>query len=66
MAGWKFRFLQRPAGRREAATVAKIKSGQLAGAIVTAVGLSKIYKPILAPSAWAVFAGPSSTRPAMP
>ena len=32
----------------EAATVAKIKSGQLAGAIVTAVGLSKIYKPILA------------------
>lgn len=32
----------------EAATVAKMKSGQLAGAVVSAVGLSKIYKPILA------------------
>src|ERR1044072_165182 len=32
----------------EAAMVAKMKSGQLSGAAVTAVGLSKIYKPILA------------------
>lgn len=32
----------------ESATVGKIRSGQLAGAIVTAVGLSKIHKPILA------------------
>lgn len=32
----------------EAATVAKMKSAQLVGAVVTAVGLSKIYKPILA------------------
>lgn len=32
----------------EAAMVDKMKSGQLDGAAVTAVGLSKIYKPILA------------------
>ena len=32
----------------EAATVAKMKSAQLVGAVVTAVGLSKIYTPILA------------------
>jgi TRAP-type C4-dicarboxylate transport system substrate-binding protein len=32
----------------EAAMVGKIKSGQLDGSAVTAVGLSKIYKPILA------------------
>lgn len=32
----------------EGAMVGKMKSGQLVGAIVTAVGLSKIYKPILA------------------
>ncbi|MBK8253912.1 MAG: TRAP transporter substrate-binding protein DctP [Polyangiaceae bacterium] len=32
----------------EAAMVGKIKSGQLDGAAVTAVGLGKIYKPILA------------------
>ena len=32
----------------EAAMVGKMKSGQLDGAAVTAVGLSKIYKPILA------------------
>lgn len=32
----------------EAAMVGKIKSGQLDGAAVTAVGLSKVYKPILA------------------
>ncbi len=32
----------------EAAMVAKLKAGQLDGAAVTAVGLSKIYKPILA------------------
>ena len=32
----------------EAAVVGKMKSGQLDGAFVTAVGLGKIYKPILA------------------
>jgi TRAP-type transport system periplasmic protein len=32
----------------ESAMVAKMKAGQLDGAAVTAVGLSKIYKPILA------------------
>jgi TRAP-type C4-dicarboxylate transport system substrate-binding protein len=32
----------------EGAMVAKMKSGQLDGAAITAVGLSKIYKPILA------------------
>lgn len=32
----------------EGAMVGKIKSGQLHGAAITAVGLSKIYKPILA------------------
>lgn len=32
----------------ESAMVGKIKSGQLDGAAVTAVGLSKVYKPILA------------------
>lgn len=32
----------------EAAMVGKMKSGQLDGAFLTAVGLSKIYKPILA------------------
>src|SRR4051812_33240765 len=32
----------------EGAMVGKMKSGQLDGAAVTAVGLSKIYKPILA------------------
>lgn len=32
----------------EGAMVGKMKSGQLDGALVTAVGLSKIYKPILA------------------
>jgi hypothetical protein len=32
----------------EDALVAKIKSGQLSGALVTGVGLGKVYKPILA------------------
>jgi TRAP-type C4-dicarboxylate transport system substrate-binding protein len=32
----------------EAAMIGKIKSGQLDGAFVTAVGLGKVYKPILA------------------
>jgi TRAP-type C4-dicarboxylate transport system substrate-binding protein len=32
----------------EGAMVAKMKSGQLDGAAITAVGLSKIYKPVLA------------------
>jgi TRAP-type C4-dicarboxylate transport system substrate-binding protein len=32
----------------EAAMIAKMKSGQLDGAAVTAVGLSKVYKPIVA------------------
>jgi TRAP-type transport system periplasmic protein len=52
----------------EAATVAKMKSGQLAGAVVTAVGLGKIYKPILAlqcPGLFASWAKLDKARDAM-
>ena len=52
----------------EGAMVAKMKSGQLVGAIVTAVGLSKIYKPILAlqcPGLFASWAKLDRARDAM-
>lgn len=49
----------------EGAMVAKIKSGQLDGAAVTSVGLSKIYKPILAmqlPGLWRSWAQLDTAR----
>ena len=52
----------------EAAMVAKMKSGQLDGAAVTAVGLSKIYKPILAlqiPGLFTTWAKLDAARDAM-
>lgn len=52
----------------EAAMVAKIRSSQLGGAIITAVGLSKIYKPILAlqcPGLFASWAKLDRARDAM-
>ncbi len=39
----------------EDAMVGKIKSGQLDGALVTTIGLGKVYKPILALSMWGLF-----------
>lgn len=44
----ELQFFYNGAQGDEAATVGKIKSGQLDGAVVTAVGLGKVYKPILA------------------
>lgn len=52
----------------EAAMIGKIKSGQIDGAVVTAVGLSKIYKPILAlqiPGLFASWAKLDKARDAM-
>lgn len=52
----------------EAAMVGKLKSGQLDGAAVTAVGLGKIYKPILAlqmPGLFATWAKLDRARDAM-
>ncbi len=52
----------------EDAMVGKIKSGQLEGAVITTVGLSKIYKPILAlqmPGVFASFAQLDRARDAL-
>jgi TRAP-type C4-dicarboxylate transport system substrate-binding protein len=52
----------------EGAMVGKIKSGQLDGAAVTSVGLSKIHKPVLAvqlPGLWTSWAKLDSARDAL-
>lgn len=46
--GFKLKFHYGGQQGDEEAMVSKMRSGQLAGAAITSVGLSKIYKPILA------------------